>query len=195
MRIELKTKRYFVCAKCGEHKIVEHLFGDVDVKWGPWHCDGDCDQVHRGTARADGTMDVESTSEPRRRGFALLRRGDMFLVVDQKYGRIENPDFFYHSHQCPEAILRTVQAVYDATGSDPHGLFRYVTSVEDTPETRLALTGGGRSNMGQVGTLQELLAVFKTDGLPAPTEWPEENGGMIPFVAESQRNYANKGNA
>lgn len=187
MRLETKTRRFIVCPRCGDDSIrVCHL--EPGRTFGPWHCHGaDCSAVFSGRIAEDGSVDAEMRDEPKTRGYALLRFRDLLLVVDEKYGRVENPDFFYHSHQCPVSLLGRVEAVFDAEGGDPHGVLRYVAGIDASEHVDKTIEDGC--------SLQELLALFKTDGQPAPTEWPEKNRGMLNWIAEMQREYASKGQA
>jgi hypothetical protein len=187
MKVETKTKRYIVCPRCGnDSKRVCHL--EPGCSFGPWRCDGDCPMEFSGRIEADGSVTVDAREgEARRRGLALLRFRDLFLVVEERYGRIEEPDFFYHSHQCPTNQLRHVEKLFDADGDDPHGVLRFVASIDATEETEAALEAAT--------SLRELLVLFKTDGQPAPSEWPEKNRGMLDFVAEAQRDHAKQGDA
>jgi hypothetical protein len=192
MKPEIKTRRYVSCPACGEHEfIVEHLF-DRPGPYGigcAWHCDNaECRAGWKFSITADGAVELErdGTGEPP--GLGLLKFRDLYLVVDQKYRNLvgdDHADYFYHSHQCPTNILGTVEDVYDARGKDPHGTMRYVASILDTEATRLRLESAG--------SLRELFELFGTDGQPAPSNWPEANGGVMPWIAEVQRDYEKKG--
>ena len=119
----------------------------------------------------------------------LLRFRELYIVVDS-YSICEDDqhaDFLFHSHQCTENLLRSTVAVFDpAQGSDPHAVLRYVAQIADTPLNREVLEGGD---------LSALLRAFDTDGEPPPSQWPEENHGMLPGLAEERRARASKGDA
>lgn len=187
MTIEIVTKRFVVCPGCSKHHhSIEHLFGEAFKRtFGGWRCEtDDCLTEVSGTVYPDGRIEVQSkTVENRRRGLALLKLRDLYLVRREKYGRIkpERADYFYHSHQCPTNLLHDVVEVYGPSGDrDPHGLIRYVAGIDDTPETRAAL----HDHDGVTPSLRQVMEMFGTDGEPIATDWPEANGGVIPMIAE-----------
>lgn len=192
MTIKIVTKRFVVCPGCDEyHHSVEHLFGRSDVQtFGGWMCKtDDCMTEVSGTVYPDGTIDVQSKFVRRRRGFALLKLRDLYFVTKEKFGRVENVDYFYHSHQCPVNLLRDVVEVYGPSGEhDPHGVIRYVAGIDDTPETRASL----KDRFGLAPSLRQVMELFGTDGEPVPTDWPEEDGGVIPAIAAWRREDAKK---
>lgn len=188
------TKRFVTCPGCGQYDYpVEHLFDGTERRFYRWECQADdCLTEISGTIYPDGRFDIEHEVNPyRQRGFALLKFRDLYLIKRERYGRIsaEHADYFYHSHQCPTNILNDVVEVYDQSGrSDVHGMIRYVGGIDDTPETRSAL----RDELECTPSLRKVLELFKTDGEPIETNWPEVDGGMIPFVAELQREHVKK---
>lgn len=190
MKPEIKTRRYVLCPECGVGEFyVEHLFDDnyEDRSVGPWYCkNGDC-RMGFSIKVAGEEVELTPTKRYKARGLGLLKFRDLYLVVNQIGNLVGDvhADFFYHSHQCPTSILSTVEEVFDARGNDPHGTMRYVASILDTEETR--------KRLGAATSLRELFDLFGTDGQPAPTRWPEEDGGMLPFIAEMQREHAKKG--
>jgi hypothetical protein len=187
------TKRFIRCPSCNKHEFaVEHLFAPrLPGGFGPWSCDQeDCDAVISGRVFSDQTVEIDVTVRDKPRGLALLRFGHLYLVLEEKYGRVEadHADFFYHSYQCPTNLLHKVEEVFDpAHGRDPHGQLRYVAGIEDNKETR--------ARMDACGTLAELLALFDTDGELAGTEWPQRDAGVLPMIAQWQREAAKKGDA
>jgi hypothetical protein len=119
----------------------------------------------------------------------LLKLGDLFLVVEKYTYTPDGADFLFHSHQCPSNILHNVLAVVDPEhGSDPHGRIRFVSGIEDTPEARAALGFDDRGGVGHV-TLAQTLGLFGTDGQPTPSSWPERDNGVIPWLADLQREH------
>ncbi len=178
------TKRFVVCPGCGEHAhdIERQFNAPRPHQFGPWSCrTDDCMTTISGTIQPDGMVDLQSeVNEKKRRGFALLKLRDLYLVREEPYGRVEHPDYFYHSHQCPTNLLRDVVEVYGPSGEcDQHGMIRYVASIDDTPETRAALDADP--------SLRQVFELFGTDGELPPTDWPERNEGVIPFIAELRR--------
>lgn len=186
---EIVTKRFVVCPGCREyHHPVEHLFDGTERMFWSWNCGTeDCSTEISGAVHPDGTIDVKSeVKEKRQRGFALLKLRDLYLVREEKYGRIlpDRADYFYHSHQCPTNLMRDVVDVYGPSGDrDPHGLIRYVAGIDDTPETRAALRDP---------SLRKTMELFGTDGEPIATGWPESDGGLIPWIAAIKREDAKK---
>lgn len=188
MQSEILTKRFIRCPHCGGGEFtVEHLFNPEDVErlFGPWHCHK-CNYEFFGATKQDGTVEITklkpSASQPM---LCLLRFRDLYLVVN-RYARPKQDDredwydYLFHSHQCPGNILRSVEEVYDpAEGRDPHGQIRFIAAVPDVGQ-----------NIGkECNTLEELFRYFRTDGAEAPTNWPVEQRGLIPFVAELQDQY------
>ena len=187
--ITTETKHYLHCPECnGRMGAIDHLLGDIDRAFGHWICGG-CHGKVVGTVHPDGTVDAMVKGKADPAGYGLLKLGDLYLVVRETSAYVDRDgaDYAYHSHQCPTNLLSQVEHVFDASGEDPHGTMRYVASILDTPETR--------ERLGTTGTLASLFALFDTDGQPAPTAWPEENRGVIPWIAEMQRDAAKKGDA
>ncbi len=150
--------------------------------------DDGCRTEIRGTVAVDGSIEIEHR-ERKPAGLALLTMGGRYFVLTQYY-RIEeeNADYFYHSRQCPTNLLSQVINVFDPEhGEDPHGILRYVSSIEFTLEVDKALN--------DAASLTELFALFHTDGQPAPSVWPESEGGMHPLVANWQRQVLKRGDA
>ncbi len=197
MKPNLKQRTFIVCPGCGvgEHDITRqiaavHDNGDPGA-FGWWLCPIDeCGTEIQGTAFSDGSADIEHRDNGRGpQGLALMTMGGRYFVIKQKYGRVQNPDYFYHSHQCPTNLLRNVTDVFDPEhGKDPHGILRYVASIDRNAETARGLE--------DASSLAELLSLFKTDGQPAESQWwPEQDGGMLDFVAYWQRDGRKQGDA
>lgn len=184
MLSEVKTKRYISCPNCGEGEhTVEHL---LDGTWsgsaGPWSCDF-CNHQFCLTAFENGQIDITDLKKNAPQVVCLLRLGDLYVVAGpyRRHGGDEDwYDYFFHSHQCPENIFRKTLALYAPDwGEDPHGVLRFVASVplEEIEDDRF--DGGD--------TLESLFRTFKTDGKDAPTQWPEADRGVLPWLAEMQR--------
>jgi hypothetical protein len=179
------TKRFVVCPSCENYNHeIEHLFdASQSRQFGPWSCQTeDCMTVVSGTIQPDGTVDLQTEVKQKKNGFALLKLRDLYLVRKEPYGRVEpnHADYFYHSHQCPTNLLHHVVEVYGPSGEcDQHGMIRYVAGIDDTPETRAALDANP--------SLRKVFELFGTDGELPPTDWPSEDEGVIPFVAELRR--------
>lgn len=189
MKPTIATRRYIVCPGCGQGEFqIEHLLDTGrPTDFGPWRCDReDCCTEIEGCITADGDIEIEHRKTAAS-GIALLKLGDLYLVVDEPAGRIEDEyvDYFYHSHQCPLNLLREVSDVFYGTGRDPHGVLRFVANIEASPNVRQRLE--------QAGSLAELFRLFGTDGQPAASAWPEEDGGMLPQVAEWVRRSSTQG--
>jgi hypothetical protein len=186
MKPTIVTKTFIACPGCGStawFDVQRLIDAQRATTFGPWGCRTDgCLVEIRGQVTAAGDIEIEQ-QQAAAPGLALLKFRDLYIVRDELYGRVRNPDFFYHSHQCPQNILQDVTAVFDpAEGHDPHGVLRFVANIEATTEARVRLE--------QTSTLEALFALFRTDGQPAPSEWPERNGGMLPWIAEARRSNA-----
>jgi hypothetical protein len=188
----LKTIIKILCPNCGESDhTVSHLFDEGGRTFGPWCCDA-CNHEFRGRVLPDNSV-VITKVEPRDTEckLCLLKLRDLYCVVTG-YSLVkgdqydDHADYLFHSHQCPGNIMRSVDEVFDvAEGSDPHGIFRLVAYITDTPENRKKLD----HNYG-AHTVEELFRVFHTDGQPLPTDWPEQDGGVLSRLAAVQRFYA-----
>ena len=186
-RAVIAAKRFIVCPKCerGEFSI-EHLFAK-DAAWrhafGPWPChERGCDATIRGHVNEDDSIEITVGSKKHKPGLTLLKIGDLWLV-EEAYRHYDpgddHWDYHYHSHQCLTNLLHSIEKVFDGTGEDPHGRLRFVANIEDTPEIR--------ERLDKISGLEALFQLFGTDGQPAPSTWPEENRGVIPWIAEMQR--------
>lgn len=129
-------------------------------------------------------MDPRENYQPK---LSLLRLRDLFVVVES-YGQHDADkqdwyDYTFHSHQCPENLMRNVVAVFCPTeGNDPHGVFRFIAAVDDNEENKAKLETS-------VLTMEQLLSFFGTDGAEAPTVWPEHERGLLPQIARAQDEY------
>jgi hypothetical protein len=189
VKAEITTKRFVTCPGCKEYQhCVEHLFNGTEHPFNDLRCYGEgCRTVISGTVHADGaiTLGMRNT---RPHGFALLKLRDLYLVRRERFESDaaeadDADDYFYHSHQCPTNLLWDVVAVYGPSGEpDQHGMIRYVARIENTSETRKIFEGGNLS-------LRQLLDLFGTDGEPIASNYPEANEGLIPWIAEMQRNH------
>jgi len=167
---ELQHTRYFLCPSCNQYKFeVEHLMGN-NTSFGPWYCETDrCDCVVRGQVQ-DGKVTVEQSERDGNQysTLSLLKFRDIYLVVkhsvigDQN-GHIDHWDYFFHSHQCPSNLFRTVTHVFDNQESDPHGIVRFVASIPGTDTNH--------SKIDETYTTNDLLVLFKTNGELPPSEW------------------------
>lgn len=113
----------------------------------------------------------------------LFRFRDLYVIAESYTRGAEDEedsyDYLFHSHQCPVNIMRNVLEVFDsAEGKDPHGIFRYVAEIDDNEQNRTALR--------DKGGFQDMLYLFKTDGTEAPTQWPEKERGLLPWIAALQ---------
>ncbi len=186
MLSEVKTKRFISCPNCGEGEhTVEHLFNDPWSRTaGPWSCDF-CNHEFCLTPLEGGQIKITDLKEKENdpQVVCLFRLGNLYVVSGPyRVGPDDEYDYFFHSHQCPSNIFRNTRAVYAPDyGEDPHGVFRFVASIplSEIEDDRF---GGG-------DTLESLFRTFKTDGRDAPTQWPEADHGVIPWVAEMQRQH------
>jgi len=189
MIADVFTKRFILCPTCKQHEhSVEHMITGEKRTFGPWQCRSeDCRTEIWGTVRVDGTIEIRTTTA-KPKGFALCKLRDLYLVLEEEYGRIQGPDYFYHSHQCPTNLMRKVIEVFGPSGEhDVHGMIRYVAGIENTPETRKALKGDETAL-----TRRRVFELFGTDGEPIATDWPEANEGVIPMIAAWQREEQKK---
>ncbi|MDD5511500.1 MAG: hypothetical protein PHI12_11930 [Dehalococcoidales bacterium] len=137
------------------------------------------------------TKIVESDREPI---VCLFRFRDLYLVV-KGYTRPKNYehdwyDYLFHSHQCPGNIFRSVAAVYcPADGADPHGIIRFIAAVPDVEQKINEFSFNPDKQDVNCDTLEGLFRYFCTDGTDAPTNWPEHQRGLLPFIAELQDAY------
>jgi len=186
MKPTVITKRFILCPQCdcGQHEI-EHLIQDAPRDFGPWSC-RQCNHEFFGTVHPDGSVECRRIRQLPDEVMCLLRFRDLFIVAGPYAGfsRPDSEDFFFHSHQCPENIMRSVLGVCcPEAGEDPHGIFRFVATA---PYAGREFT---------FGTLAELFRHFGTDGRDAYTEWPESDGGVLPWLAKLQREHRAKGKA
>ena len=170
---ETATRTHIVCPKCADLMgSTDHL--NIGATFGPWGCQSvDCNMGVQGKVTPDG-LDVSFEEMAKKALLTLLKFGDAYIVVLDKYG-VPYPDYYYHSHTCPVNIVNSAVGVFDPTGSDPHGIFRWVKSIDYNSEISKTLEN--------TDSLQSLLLLFGTDGTPPETEWPEENHGMLPWIA------------
>lgn len=182
----LKTRRFLICPQCSQYEFnIEHLCAcDRQRSFGPWTCRA-CDHSVCGTVHGDSvevTRLEPPTDEP---VLCLLRLRDLYVVVES-YRREKNYkhdwyDYLLHSHSCPVNMMRRTVDIYDAAeGIDPHGIFRFIAAVPDTPELRKKI---------EDTSLENLFRLFGTDGTEAPTNWPERERGLIPGLAALQDAY------
>ncbi len=187
----IHTKRFIHCPHCGqsEHQV-EGLFQNASYNFGPWRCH-ECNHEFIGRVVGDTveiTSVVESDREP---VVCLFRFRDLYLVVKgytrQKNYEYEWYDYLFHSHQCPVNILRSVHAVYcPHDGNDPHGVIRFIAAIPDVRQKINEFSFDPGEQDIDCGTLEELFRVFGTDGTDAPTNWPESQRGLLPFIAQLQ---------
>lgn len=179
-----ETARYLVCPACGNRmSSIDHI--GIGRTFGPWQCGHvGCGATVSGTVTEDGA-DITIGRVENEPQFALLKFRDVYFVMLDKYGgKEDSADYFYHSHQCPTNLLGSVEHVFDAEGSDPHGMMRFVAQVPWSKDSA--------ENLEHMGSLAELFAFFRTDGQPATTKWPEENAGVLPFIVEARRDDTKK---
>lgn len=171
MKAEIVTKRFVLCPRCNTSSWpIDHL--TPGGTWGPWPCsDRNCTASIKGSVGADGSLDIEVSDKPDMALALFLFRG-LYLVV-AGYSASKEYDFLFHSHQCPENMLRSTIAVFDPeTGIDPHGVLRFVAAVPDSEALRDWI-GTGCQNGDE--SPAKLFAKFSTDGVPPPSKWPERN--------------------
>ncbi len=181
VKAKIETARHIACEKCGgRFGAIDHL--EVGRTFGPWSCRNlDCDQDVQGTIAMDGA-DVTFSTHERKGRLYLLKLQDVFFVMRNPHvsaSPSDSDDYFIHSHQCPTNLIQNAIAAFDAEGNDPHGIFRLVASRPFTHE--------GEDALREMSGLAELFAFFGTDGVPASTDWPEEDKGVLSFIAEAQR--------
>jgi len=189
MTPELGITRYFLCPRCGKHRFTySHL--EPGRSFGPWGCDTvGCNADIRGKITLEGEPDITVVDRDYPKGLMLIKFRDLYLVVEgyrfYEGEEADHYDFLVHSHQCPSNLLRATREVFEVEqGSDPHGVLRFVAAIEDTPNNR--------ETLHEEVSLTRLFQVFQTDGVPPPTNWPERNCGMLPGLADFQREHAKR---
>jgi len=182
MIVEVITKQFILCPYCGksEHCIQHLLIKKESPSWGPWLC-RECNHEFSFQFK-DGEIFI--TKVEKRKAIpmlSLLKFRDLYVVVE-RFSKIEDKedwyDYLFHSHQCPTNIMGDVIEVFDKDEVDPHGLFRFIAALEDTEYNR--------SKLEEVFKKEDLFELFETDGSEAPTAWPEEDKGVLSFIAEAR---------
>lgn len=180
----IHTERFINCPHCGKGKHpIEHLFQDTLRSFGPWWCH-ECNHEFSGEI-VNGTVEITSVVESDHETVVcLFRFRDLYLVVKghtrQKNYDHDWYDYLFHSHHCPGNILQGVRAVFcPDDGDDPHGVIRFIAAIPDE--------GQFNHQTGKDPTdLEGLFRLFGTDGTDAPTNWPEHQRGLLPFIAQLQ---------
>ncbi len=183
MKPKTLVKQYILCPQCekGEH-CVQHLLDlAVDRSFGPWRC-YKCKHEFYGEIK-DGDVEITKIEKFKtRQMLSLLKFRDIYVVVDFYSDHEDDKpdwyDYLFHSHQCPTNIMGHIQEVFDKDERDPHGLFRFVAAVEDTESNR--------EDLEEVFQLGDLFKFFNTDGKEAYTAWPQENKGVLEFIAKER---------
>lgn len=188
MKAAILTKRFITCPRCTDGTWeMDHLA--PGTSWGPWSCpNSSCTAAVKGTVGTDSTIDIEVFDKPEM-VLALFQLRGLYLVITS-YAQSSNYDYFFHSHQCPTNMLQHTLAVFDPeTGIDPHGVLRFVAAMPDSKGVREMIERNLETS------LAGLFAIFGTDGTPIASDWPERNGGKLPWLAKMQRDEQTKGEA
>lgn len=186
MKATIKTKRFITCPVCGEQEWeVEHRLDPSSPyyggQWGPLRCNK-CTHEFNCHLGADDQIEITDISKSKGDIACLFRFRDLYIIAGpfMEFDNDDHIDHFFHSHICPVSILHSAMEVYDADyGSDPHGVLRFIASV---PYDEVSENGWHNSY-----TLERIFQVFKTDGMDALSEWPEEDHGVMHWLAEMQR--------
>lgn len=200
MKAEIVNRRYIKCPTCGETHEVEHLFEMIEdykhtayattsARFGPWYCDDreKCNTKMSGYVHDDGTVSVDVIPRPSNishKALVLFKLRDLYVVVDgytcDENGDIENWDFLFHSHQCPTNIFSRLQKIFDSEHDDPHGILRFMASIRATDENIKEFDES-------INTVPDLLKFFNSDGFPKDSDWPEENKGVLGWLAQLKK--------
>lgn len=143
VKVELKSKRYFLCPKCGEHEFeVEGLFKylfEGEVNAGPWYCD-ECSAGWMIKVNEDGSvhakecpriypewllLSIEPTDKPIYLRVPSIRFREQSDIVGKR--------FYVEENTCPTNLLAKVDEIWFDGDADPHGILR-VVSVHDRRE-------------------------------------------------------------
>lgn len=144
MDTEVEKKTWALCPECnGRVGTVDHLVaGDAA---GPWFCD-DCGRgwwldvtvtgiEHRPHAYVQQKTKVVLVLPPQKsevrltlNGFSIIQRGE----------DIDGDEYLYNEHTCPTNWLRDVVTVSFEGNDDPHGLFRWESTVKTSTDERRA---------------------------------------------------------
>lgn len=150
MKARTYTQTYIHCPHCGEkgHRV-DHLFGSEQrghgTSFGPWYCDS-CGGAFRGKILADNSLDLELLDDQKVETLDLLvlepQDKPVYFVIRgmgfRKIGEVtdfENKEFFYESHSCPTNWLRDIERLVIEDDDDPHGLLRFVRSIDAASAT------------------------------------------------------------
>ena len=143
MKARTYTQTYIHCPHCGEKgSRVDHLFSDAHkpVSFGPWYCDS-CGGSYRGKVLNDNSVDLELLDQQKVDTLDLLillpqEKPVYFVIKGMGFRKIgertdfDGKDFFYESHSCPTNWLRQIERLVIENDDDPHGLLRFVRSIE-----------------------------------------------------------------
>jgi hypothetical protein len=175
MKARLITTRtvHVACPNCGETAgSVDHILdGTGPNSFGPWYCNA-CGRGYHGELLAGGeielrlsdTTKVETLDHlvllPQDKPVHFLVKGMAFVDEPGSRGDPGHKRNFYEEHSCPTNYIGVEMIAVDGD-QDPHGLFKFVASV-DMPE------GYDLDEDYGDGPASRMLADFK--GLPEPLD-------------------------
>lgn len=142
-----ETMTYVHCPSCGARAgRIDHLFGDgrrVDTRWS---C-GECGNGYKLTVDGPGSVQVEidnsqGVNVPCLHVLVLEPRSTPVYAIIKAidYGRgcgdkepFDGAEYFYDEHTCPTNWTGDIEMLVADGDGDPHGLFRYVESIDLPP--------------------------------------------------------------
>lgn len=128
---------HVACPSCGNLSRIDFAIKNYKYTW--WCHNEDCGKQYSWTWNDDESIDAEPTGTVIERNSVLLelppQTESIYLILKGTKGK--NTEYLYNEHQCPSNYLRDVTEVYINDDPDPHGLFKFVASIDKLEDVTL----------------------------------------------------------
>jgi hypothetical protein len=153
--VKIKIKKIILCPDCDEELgSIDYQLDYVkkyktETSFGPWYCQK-CTFGFNGKISVDGSISLEKSKGFCKSTLVLLeyvprKNEKLYLIVDGfkfEHSNEDNNRYFHEEHTCPSNDFRATRAVLAGDkilSTDPHGIMKYLTSMDIKQEDKLSI--------------------------------------------------------
>lgn len=123
---------HVACPSCGALSKIDYTIKGRGYTW--WCGNDECGKQYQWMQNEDGSINAEPTGIHVKKTSTLLvlepQKENIFLIVKGFKNTQEHNEYYYNEGTCPTNYLNESEEIYLGDHPDPHGLFKFVKSID-----------------------------------------------------------------